>query len=104
MNSKFDMPLNNLLEIMCIHRGLTREQAIIRLCEALDNMNGTYTVMGRLPDEVIAHGRGGVGVVLRRGLDAPPDFDISGRAIEPPETYASDQPQLLGTAVRGDHR
>lgn len=84
--AKFSVQLHSLLHIVREHRGLTEEQATNLLCSALANMNGTYTVMGRLPDEIIAHGRGGGGVVLRRGLDAPPKFDANGRAVELPET------------------
>lgn len=83
MSLTFDMPLQNLVTIVMQHRGLTEGQALDRVRDALANVNGTYTVMGRFPDEIIAHGRGGDGVTLKRGLDAPPKFDANGYAIEP---------------------
>lgn len=79
----FDLPLRNLVTTVMQHRGLTEGQALDRLRDALASMNGTYTITGRFPDEIIAHGRGGEAVVLKRGLDVPPKFDAKGYAIEP---------------------
>jgi|JI9StandDraft_2_1071091.scaffolds.fasta_scaffold03848_6 hypothetical protein len=73
--------LHELVDTLMLHRGVSRKRAVEVLLDELRSMNGTYTITGRLPSELLVFGRQ-PSPALRRGLAHPPRF-TDGRAIEP---------------------